>query len=610
MEIILELTADEKNVLENVYGRKSYGGGGYGPHKLEAILELTAQEKKFFTSKNFRSSNFFVQTLYKVRGTVNPMKFNIVVNRMFNEDKNLRANFCDLGTRIVKVIHPATFVKPEILFRNMTSVKNENLDEEFTKIFEADTRREFDLMHDPLIRFAVYKTSAREFAVLVTMAHIISEHFDNETFFSNLFDYPTEFKAKKIPENLPPKNYDAIREYWAKILDNPPSPLILPYEQKSDSAYKQRGFLSKISSDIFSDLFGHAQSNRFMLMAILQSAWGFMLQLTNKRRDCLFCQISSAEDFSFNVIPVRLTIDENLTIEQIVRQQFRQLIVSQPYSLSDWTTLDELTGQKKIFDHFLSFKEFTLNESKYANYVETPAEPLGKIIYQNYWYAQDMKLTVYFRYSHNKLLIYFLYDAGKFSKGGVEKFCKLYIIILQQMITDWNAKFYEFISHLTERAEAEKEAENVTVEDERKQLRNFLSQLPILQGRYGGSIKLFEGQSKLVTCYEGDRISDEMIEENFIFVADGILSRNVDIGDGWYNTLDIIEKNCFLNPTSLLKKRLFTLSATVLTEQAKLLLIPHYVFVEVIRKNSEVAQSVIDYALEQMEKYQMLWIQS
>ena len=607
MNIISQLTADERNVLESVYGRQNFDIISYNPRRLESVEELTEQEKKFFAGKNFVSSNFFVQTLYKVRGTVTPLKFTIAVNRMIADNENLRANFCDLGSRTVKVIHPATAVKPEIIFRNLMNFKDE--DEEFRKIFEADIRRQINIKTDPLIRFAVYKTDSNECAVLVTMAHIISKSFDAADFFCKLFDLPAALKPKKLPDELPPKNYEAIREYWAKILDNAPPPAVIPYEQKSNKAYRQHGFLATVPDDLLSDLLGHAQSNRLMFMAILQSAWGFMLQLTNKRRDCLFCQIASSDNFSFNVIPVRLTADNDSTVEQIVRQQFRQLIVSQPYGLSDWTVLDELTVQRKLFDHFLSFKEFTLSESNYAKYSETPAEPFGKIIYQNSWNAQDMKLSIYFRYSRNKLGIYFFYDAERFPSGGVKQLCKLYLLILQQMLADWHAKANDFLSRLAKRIETPTETETPR-EDDRKRLRNFISQAPILQGRYGGTIGLFESHAELVTLYEGDRISGETLNDNFIFVADGILSRNVDTGDGWYNTLDIIEKNGFINPTNFLEKQRFKLSATVLTEQAELLLISHAVFIEILRKHPEVAMSIMEYALEQMERYQLIWLQS
>ena len=90
----------------------------------------------------------------------------------------------------------------------------------------------------------------------------------------------------------------------------------------------------------------------------------------------------------------------------------------------------------------------------------------------------------------------------------------------------------------------------------------------------------------------------------------GKLARNVDTGDGWYNPIDIVRKNSFINPTSILDKQRITISAEVLTEHAELLLIPHDIFIEVLRKNSEVSMSIMNYALEQMERWQMLWLQS
>ena len=135
MNIFSQLTPDERNVLESVYGRQTFEGVSYNPRKLEAVEELTAQEKKFFEGKNFVSSHFFVQTLYKVRGAFNPMRFNIVVNRILRENANLRANFCNLGTRTVKVIHPANFVKADVIFRNLTYVKRDELNDEIEKKF-------------------------------------------------------------------------------------------------------------------------------------------------------------------------------------------------------------------------------------------------------------------------------------------------------------------------------------------------------------------------------------------------------------------------------------------------------------------------------------------
>lgn len=602
----LQLTFDEKNILESLYGRQVSGTGGYNPRKLEDIVELSAQEKKFFTGKNFVSPHFFVQTLYKVRGNFNPLKFNTVVNRTIRDNKNLRSNFCNVGTRTLKVIQPAQIVKPEIIFRNFTQMEPDEFNDEFRKIMEADMRRDFDLRYDLLIRFAVYRTSDDEFAVLVTAAQLIIADFDIEKFFVELFGATVADKPATPSKDIPQYNQEAVHNYWSQILHKAPPIAKLPFECDNIGAYRQKAFLTKIPADILSDLRGRAQSNRKMLTAILQSAWGFMLHLTNRKRDCMFCQILSASD-TLNVIPVRVTDENNSTVEKIVNQLFRQLVVSQPYSRVDSMDLENLFGREKnLFDHFLSFKEFQSGE---LNYIETPADANGKIISRNSWDAQGMKLGVYFRYSEKNLSMSFLYNERKFLNCGVERLCALYEDVLKQMLVDWNVKYSDFIERLDNRINA-KVAEQIPRMDDKKIIRDFLAQLPILQGRYAGTIGLFDDYAKLITNYEGDRISGDMLAKNFIFVVDGKLSRNVDTGDGWYMPLDIVAHNGFVNPTSLLKQQRLMLSAEVLTERVELLTIPHDIMLDVLRKNPEVALSMMTFALEQMERWQLLWLQS
>ncbi|MBR4152315.1 MAG: hypothetical protein IKT98_05095 [Selenomonadaceae bacterium] len=609
MGTFLQLNLDEKRIVESIYGRQ-ISGVGYNPKGLESIKDLSAQEKSFFTG--FLSPHFFIQTLYKVNGVISPINFNRVVYNMVSKSENLRANFCNVGKRTIKVIKGE--VKPEIIFRNLSNVEKDELNDEFRKILEADMRRDFDLRYDPLIRFSVYKTDAEEFAVLVTMAQLIADSFDSEKFFAELFDLPSEINTQKTSDDLSPKAKEQIREYWAKILDHSPPPALLPFAKKFSSVYRQKAYSTKIPADILSDLRGFAQSNRTMLIAILQSAWGLMLQVTNKQRDCLFCQILSSgqsdKNSSLNIVPVRLTTENNLTIEQIIKQQIRQLVISQPYSCFDWEGLETLTGgRKKLFDHFLSFAEFQASE---LNYVETPAQKKGKIISRNSWDAQGMKLGVYFRYSEKNLSLTFLYDESNFL-FGVSMLTRLYTLVLQQMLVDRNAKFSEFNANLSKRIRnlTETETFSFSQEDYKKNIRDFIHQLPILRGHHEGNIDYLLGSNaELVTRFEGDRLSGDLLNDKFIFVVSGKLAQSVDTGDGWYNPINVIDKNSFVNPTYLLEKRRLILSAEVLTEQAELLLIPRSTMTEVLRTNSGVAVSFMNYALEQMEKYQALWLQS
>ena len=599
-----QLSTAEKTVLENFYGRQIFSAVSYSPNKLDDVIDLTLNEKKFF-AKNFVLPNFFVQSLYKINFNVSPVKFNAVVKNLIHENKNLRANFCNLGSRTVKVIKPENLVRPEVIFRNLMGTDRDSLNDSLGKILEADMRRDCDIRYDSLIRFAVFKTADNECAVLITFSQLISEHFNADKFFCDVLGIQYDFKPKYFENDLPPKNQEEIRDYWAKILKNPPLAVNLPYERLHYEGYRQKSYHTTIPADILSDLRVRAQSNRMMLTSILQTAWGFMLQLMNHQRDCLFCQIlSSGKDFSLNLIPVRIIEDKKSTLEQIIRQQFRQLVVSQPYSCVDWSDLE---SGRKLFNHLLSFKEFKSNE---LNYIETPCDEREVLIYRNSWSAQGMKLGVYFRYSERNLSLSFIYNEKSFMPYGIERLCELYKFLLKQILVDWDAKYDSFKTRVLNRIETQMSMEKNTPENDAIKIRNFLAQLPILQGRFEGTIDLFVNKGEIITYFEGDRLSGKILDEKFVFVVSGKLARNADSGDGWYNPIDIIGKNSFVNPTNFLEKRRLILSAEVLTEQAELFLVDKGAMIEILRKNPEVALSVMNYAIGQMEKYQMLWLQS
>ena len=84
----------------------------------------------------------------------------------------------------------------------------------------------------------------------------------------------------------------------------------------------------------------------------------------------------------------------------------------------------------------------------------------------------------------------------------------------------------------------------------------------------------------------------------------------MDTGDGWFKALDIISKGGWLNENVLLEKRRAIISAEVLTEQAKLLLIPLEKAQSLFLKHPDTAKPFFEHILKQMEKYQLLWIES
>lgn len=604
----MELKPNEKNVLEQIYG-KFVENPNYSINKITKICELTADETQFFERKTFASPHFCVQTLYKVRGEIKPIQFNRAVNSLLEEDENFRANFCNVGARTLKVILGRRDTLPEVIFR-MLKLEGDELDETLTKIMEADRRHPFDILHDYLIRFSVFQTSQYEAAVLVTMSQLIADRFSDNNFFNAVLNGG---KYKKI--NPPPSNpvttymEQRVRDYWADVLKNLPAPPKVPYSKEISGEYREQAYRMKVPAEILSDLRVRTQGNRALLMVALQTAWGFLLQAMNNSSDTVFCQLvsrtNSSGKFDLNLMPVRLKSESGITLENLVNQQFKQLVVSRPYSSFNWKEMQPRKGN--FFDHFLSFLDFKAEEKFYS---QVQSAPEGIIVARNFWDAQGMKLGVYFQYTEKNLSVTFQYDANQFFPDAGERLAETLSLVLRRMLVYWNAPFSEFVENLRQQVFTGLDSvAQFYHKDEKKLIADFISKNKLLQGKNLGTTQLFS-DAQILTRFEGDRISSDVLDKNLVFVVEGKIARSLDTGDGWFNTLDIVKAGGWLNETVFLQKRRATISAEVLTEKATLMLVTLPRMEEILRDRSNLYQSILQHVLQQMEKYQTLWLQS
>ena len=379
----------------------------------------------------------------------------------------------------------------------------------------------------------------------------------------------------------------------------------LPFSITAKNFYKQRAYRMTIPTAIMSDLREKAKSNKMMLMSIFQTAWAILLQEFNKTRDIVFSTLvpeKTSEDI--NSMPVRLKFKDEETLQDLVKEEFKQLMISQPYAMKNFSAINNIIKpQNKTFDHFLSFGDFMKDEQLFST---AEAKSEGTLVLQNSWNSQNSKLGLYFNYKENTTSITILFDENKFVLDFETLLSRRYFLILQQMILDWNLNYKIFSQRLAERFKAEPSPK----ENDEVYLQNFISQLELLQGGESGNLNMMMQISKLKTYFEGDRISEEDMENNLIFVAEGKLSRSLEAGDGWYNSLDVVKENRWINETVLLKKRKSKMSAEILTEKAILMFIPLEEMNKILNIDFGLNKKFLLHVLGEMEKYQKLWIQS
>ena len=173
---------------------------------------------------------------------------------------------------------------------------------------------------------------------------------------------------------------------------------------------------------------------------------------------------------------------------------------------------------------------------------------------------------------------------------------------------------YDIVSEIRRRAQSNRlmmrfglEAGERLIVDSRSKIQDVVSQIQILQGIDKGTLQLFLPIARLDMRFEGDRISEEEMARNFIIVTDGMVNHNIDAGDGWFNTLDMVTAGLPLNEAVLIENRRCKLAAEVVSETATLLIVPLEEMNKILKRAPQLWQNIARHALSEMENYQSIW---
>lgn len=607
------LPGNEQKRLTEVYGPQPQNG--YAAHRIEYVRELTAYEAWFFGHGNFLSPSFLTQTLYKLKGTLSPILFNRTLRELNVQEDVLRTNYCDVGDRVLAVVTRERKNTEPVIYNNLQGRDPEEIDAMLFKFSAAAIRYPFDVEKGGLQRIFVFHTGKDEYAVLLTAAQIILDRFDIRKIFRTVLGLKEKEQPVVQPLMRSGHMEAKMHEYWKELLAAPPRSNSLPWELANiqPHPYKQKARNVVLPNELFNDLISETKDNRMMMMAVLATAWGLLLQTEGRSRDLCFCLLVPNQNTQkgeawrpFNMVPVRQTLEKDETVEGLIKRQFQQLLVSKPYACLDWEGFGSFMERgEKPFDHFWDFYDFLSEENPYSL---QPAEPEGSIVSRRSWDAQSTKLSLYFQYTETKASIIMIYDEDSFAPGTGERIAKTYIMTLQQVLADYYKGFDVFQDNLLARLRSEKSMQAVYKEEEQARLQNAVSTIQILQGASAGTTQLFTQAGTLCTYFEGDRIDG--LGDDFLFVVEGKLVRSIEDTEGWYCTLGIAKEGSWLNETVMLEERKATLSVEVLSERATIFAVPKAAMQKLLSQQPNLYKNIIAYVTKQLETFQRLWVQS
>ncbi|SHI76785.1 Condensation domain-containing protein [Anaerovibrio lipolyticus DSM 3074] len=587
-------------------------------HNIKYLRELSTEEKGVFSTKGGSAPvGSVLQIIYKISGKLLPLHFNVAVDRAFVQEDILRTNYVLINGMMMAVVKEKRNPPLEIVYHNLKDLSDDELDVELQRNIAADKRLGFDLTNGQLVRFSVFNTGEDEYAIIVTTVEAVALKLDFHRIFRAALKLPQPEDIYKIVDAVVGGNgvmTSPVKNYWEKMLsDLPPMPKI-PHlnPQPAKGKYSEEAYLVYVPRDILSDLRSKAESNKLLLMSMLQTAWGLLLQQSNSVNNVSYCLLVPQKKKSIpgaqSLVPFLLKAEDNPTVKTMVNNAFKQFVVSQPYaSLGREDIINLLGKHSEPFDHFLNFYDFLAEPKPYSKVKGTGD---GTIVSQKHWDVRDVILDVSFRNEGNQVIISVDYNGEAYLQNDIAILLKHYLLVLQQMLTDWNEPVEYFIERLKKRWEVKFQELDESQEDSRSIIQDALSRIALFQECEQGIIQLFVLGAKLYTKFEGDRISEHEVENQLVFVLSGKVARSIECGDGWYNTLDILKGNSWINENVMLPKHKVKISAEVITEQATILVVPLVNLMSTLKKSPLLAKNIIYHVMRQLEKYQRLWIQS
>ena len=603
--IVGELSSLERAIIEKEYGpQKCFRSAALSKTQLASVHELTDAEKEFFGQDDSDSANLSVQMLYKFHGTFVPVRFTRELQRFVQDNPMLQSGYCPLQDRVVRVVFRETNPAAHIVYRNLMGQPSAKIDGDLYNYMGADMRQTFDIARGPLFRFAVFHTGKDEYAIVLTILGVLRDHMDISGLLAEMDPKAASAKgsASKGKKDAEPKAQitDEARKYWAQLLaEMPPTPK-LPYCAETGQPFSQKAYRLP-GLEAYEELLAKKSGGETELfISILQTAWGLYLQHANRSSDvccCVLTPMDNSKGGGQKTIPVRMQTNPAFTVGETVEQQHQQFLASRPYGSVGRKVMDALLGgQRKLFNHFLSFGAF-------GGYAQATSD--GAVM-ENIWDMQGLPLGVYFHFLPSGLAATLLYDEGCFPPGGVERLAWEFTMTLHQVLTLWSSTLADFHDKLEDALSASERAVSAKEEPVEK----LLAAIPFFDGIGEESLRRLAAHAGQSVRYEGDYILSFGAKPMVYFLAEGQLARLMDSGSGWLNMLDVALDGAWINDTVLLPKCKSKSAAEVISEEARIVAVPVDDFEAVLGAEPKIMRRFLLHALKEMEKYERRWAET
>ena len=416
---------------------------------IQDIYNLTPlQEGILFHSlnKEIEQSPYFEQTSFEIHGEFDVEIFKKSWNHLIQRYDILRTVFTYKKTPKPKqvVLKQATI---DLTYENITLMEDKN--NYIQEFLEKDKQAYFGLIKTNPLRITVFQIEKNRYKIVFSFHHILLDGWSVGILFKELFEiYALLKKLQQI--NLAPtkpyshyikwlskqdnittkdfwKNYLSGYETHVQILQKTPS---LEYIAKEETL-----IIDKNSTDTLHTLL---KQHSITLNTFLETMWGVLMGKYNNSTDIVFgttvsgrgnglSGIENMVGLFINTIPLRVTFEQNETLESLVKKSMAHSIESKKHHHFPLVEIQSLTPLKNdLIKQLMVFESYPLQDSKY--------EEMGlEILHVNHFSQTNYDLNIIIFFA-DTIHIDFKYNSSLFEKNTIINIKNAFLKLISSFI--------------------------------------------------------------------------------------------------------------------------------------------------------------------------------
>ena len=333
---------------------------------------------------------------------------------------------------------------------------------ELDRLTAEEAGAPFDLEAGPLIRGRLIRLAEDEYALLITMHHIVSDGWSIGVLLGELSAFYAAFAGGE-PATLPKSEAqyadytlwqrkcmagEALRrqaEYWESALAGAPALLELPVDHPRPAQQDHAGAFLDVALDegLTTGLKALSRRHGATLFMTLLAGWAGLLARLSGQQDVVIgaptanrnqVEIEGLIGFFVNTLALRVDVSGEPTVGVLLERVKRQVLAAQQHQDIPFEQVVELARPVRSLSHSPVFQVMFAWQNAPREKINFPGLQVSSLPVPHA--VSKFDLTLSLREAGDKIVGGVEYAAALFEPVTVERYCGYFRTLLQEMISD------------------------------------------------------------------------------------------------------------------------------------------------------------------------------